>query len=203
MKQSLHLNWDPQSEGPCCQQPWVGSVCTHSKKSTLLYHQPAQNSLAAPCTTQRKGRVFYRLLTQNWWYWRRTLKKDDTQDVQVLHQDCLMVGGSSSPWHRARTGPCTRICWSRLGTSVSQEIPSWRGQKNQKASQRNGNCCPDLSNSNSGSSELKGRVLATFFPINSYTYFFKWTSSSLSSFTCSSICVFIYIYLNICYFVQN
>lgn len=49
-----------------------------------------------PHTTQRKGRVFYRLLTQNWWYRRRTLKKDDTGAVQVLHQDCLTLGGSST-----------------------------------------------------------------------------------------------------------
>lgn len=146
-----------------------------------------------PHTTQRKGRVFYRLLTQNWWYHRRTLKKDDTGAVQVLHQDCLTVGGSSSPWHMVRTGcPRTRICWSRLGTSVSQKIPSWWGQNNQKAGQRNGNCCPDLSNSSSGSSELKGRVLATFFPRNSYIYFFKWISSSLSSFTCNSTYLFTY-----------
>lgn len=33
--------------------------------------------------------------------------------------------------------------------------------------------------------------------------FIKWTSSSLNWLTCSSICVFLYIYLNISYFVQN
>lgn len=67
----------------------------------------APNSLAAPVppTEQRKGRVFYQLLTQNWWYCRKTVKKDDTG--QALHQDCLggwlkqpLAQGKDRPLHK-------------------------------------------------------------------------------------------------------
>lgn len=82
---------------------------------------------------------------------------------------------------------------AELGTSVSWKRTSWRSQNNQKEGQRNGSCCPNLSNSSSGSSELKGRVLAASFPINSSIYYFKRASSSLNWFTCSSTCVILYI----------
>lgn len=158
----------------------LGRQCLHSQqREQAAHHQPAPSSLAAPVphTKQRKGRVFYQLLTQSWWYCSKTVKKEDAGAAQALHWDCL-GGWLKQPLAQCKDRPLHKDMLKQTG-DLSWKRTSWRSHDNQKE-QRNRNCCPNLSNSSSGSSELKGRVLAASFPRNSCIYFFRWISSSLT-----------------------